>query len=110
MEYEILIQYIRPELLILVPILFLIGKAIKNTKYIKDEFIPFILGVLSIMLTAIYVLSVSVSPKDYQEILGLVFDILIQGICCSAASVYFHQIGKQYNNLVETKPEDEVQK
>lgn len=101
MEYEILVQYIRPELLILVPILFLIGKAIKSTKYIRDEFIPFILGILSIMLTAIYILSISAVPKDYQEILGVIFDILIQGICCAAASVYFHQMVKQRNNLVE---------
>ena len=110
MEYEILVQYIRPELLVLVLILYMIGKAIKNTKYIKDEFIPFILGLVSITLTAIYVLSVSPTPKDYQEILGLVFDIAIQGVCCAAASVYFHQLGKQHKNLVESNTEDEEEK
>ena len=39
---EIVKEFVKPELLVLVPVLYLIGVCIKNTA-IKDKFIPFIL-------------------------------------------------------------------
>lgn len=100
MDVSILTKFIRPELSILVILLYLIGLAIKKTKYIKDHFIPFILGFFSIALCAIYILSVSPEPKNYQEVLSLIFNIIIQGICCAAAAVYFNQLGKQYKKMI----------
>lgn len=107
MNYDIIVQYIRPELLILVIILYLIGTAIKHTKYIRDELIPFILGVLSVLMSAVYILSVSPAPSGYQEVLSLVFNIVIQGICCAAAAVYFNQNVKQYKKLKTTEETSE---
>lgn len=105
MDTSIVTQYIRPELLVCPIILYCIGMALKKSSYIKDNLIPIILGLISIALCAIYVLSVSEKPGNYQEILSLIFDIVVQGICCAAASVYFHQIGKQTKKM--TKLEEE---
>ena len=46
---EIVKEFVKPELLVLVPVLYLIGVGIKNAA-IKDKFIPFILGITSIVL------------------------------------------------------------
>lgn len=101
MDITFAIQYIRPELIILPVVLYFIGIAMKQSTYIKDHFIPVVLGLISIALCAIYVLSVSEKPDTYQKIFGLVFDIIIQGVCCAAASVYANQISKQYGKMKE---------
>lgn len=108
MEYEIILQYIRPELLVLVVMLYLIGVAIKKTKYIKDELIPFILGILGILVSAIYILAVSPVPTGYKDVLWLIFDIIVQGVLCAAAAVFFNQAGKQYNKLTKSDTTNEV--
>jgi len=99
MDITIAIQYIRPELVILPVVLYFIGMTMKKSIYIKDHFIPFVLGAISIALCAIYVLSVSEKPDRYQEVLGLIFDIIIQGVCCAAASVYANQLSKQHQKM-----------
>ena len=45
MNLEMLKEFIKPELLILIPVLYLIGISIKNTLLIKDKFIPLVLGI-----------------------------------------------------------------
>lgn len=99
MEISVLTQYIRPELIVLPVLLYCIGMALKKTMYVKDNLIPIFIGLISLALAAIYVLSVSPQPNGYQEVLGLIFDIVVQGICCAAVSVYSNQIGKQYTKM-----------
>ena len=99
MDYSILLQYIRPELLVLVLVLYFIGMVFKKSKYIKDELIPLILGGISITLCAIYIISLSETPNSYQEVFGMVFNIIIQGVCCAAASVYTNQMYKQLSKI-----------
>ena len=99
MDYSLFTQYIRAELLVLVLILYAIGVVLKSTSWVKDEVIPFILGIISILLCAIYIIGISDKPTNYQEVLILIFNIIIQGICCAACSVYVHQIWKQSNKL-----------
>ena len=55
MNLEMLKEFIKPELLILIPVLYLIGISIKNTLLIKDKFIPLVLGISGIMLAIIYI-------------------------------------------------------
>lgn len=99
MDYSILFQHIRPELLILVVVLYFIGMTLKRSKYVQDELIPIILGVTSVILCAVYIASVSDVPNDYREVLGMIFTIIIQGVCCAAGSVYVNQMGKQLHKL-----------
>lgn len=95
MTIDALTQYIRPELGVVVVVLYFMGMALKKFEYIKDEFIPVILGIVSIVLCGIYILAVSETPTGYQEVLILIFNTIIQGICCAAASVYVNQVYKQ---------------
>ena len=58
MEY---LQFIKPELLILIPVLYFIGMWLKNSKKVLDWTIPFVLSGLGIVLTLAYLLSVEFS-------------------------------------------------
>lgn len=95
MTYELLLEYIRPELLILVIVLYCIGMALKSSTYVKDELIPFILGAISIGLCALYIFAVTDSIGGYKTLLIAIFEIIIQGILCAAGSVYINQLFKQ---------------
>jgi hypothetical protein len=90
MNYQ---EFIKPELLILIPVLYFIGTAIKKSK-VKNNKIPFILGGIAILLSGIYLFAA-------EEIIGIqavataIFTAITQGVLCAAASVYANQIIKQ---------------
>jgi len=94
MTYEVFIQYIKPELIVVAIILYCIGIALKNSKLVKDEYIPFILGIVGIVFAMLYVFATSPVTSG-QEVLSAIFVSLTQGILCAAASVYINQIIKQ---------------
>lgn len=99
MNYDLLLAYIRPELLVLVVVLYFIGMMLKSSSYVKDELIPLILGIIGIFLSALYILSVTDITGGYKAILIAIFEIIIQGILCSAGSVYVNQLFKQYEKM-----------
>ena len=109
MDYELLTEYIRPELMVLVVVLYFIGMALKKTTYVKDELIPVTLGLISILLCAIYILAVEPISGGYQQVLIAVFNIIIQGLCCAAAAVFFNQLYKQNSKLNESKNVEETE-
>lgn len=87
-------DFIQPELLVLIPVLYFIGVALKNSKTIADRYIPILLGVVGVFLALLYV--VSTSPVDgLSGILQAVFAAATQGILCAGASVYVNQLIKQ---------------
>jgi len=88
---DIIKEFVKPELIILIPVLYLFGIALKNTLLIKDNFVPFMLGIIGIVLAIIYVLA-TVSITTYQDALMGVFTALTQGILCAGCSVYFNQV------------------
>lgn len=96
MEYEMLLQYVRPELVILIAVLYFIGVAFKQSTRVPDEMIPILLGIISIFICALYILAVEPITGGYQNVLIAIFDIVVQGILCAAGSVYFNQLYKQY--------------
>lgn len=81
-------EFLKPELLILVPVLNLIGLGIKHSK-MNNRFIPLILGGVGIALAALYMLSVE--PIGFS----VAFSSVTQGILCAGLSVYANQIYKQ---------------
>ena len=89
-------NYIQPELLILIPVLYFIGLGVKNTN-IQDKFIPIILGAVGIVLAGVYVLSVNVLGS-WQSVLTALFTAITQGVLCAGASVYANQVYKQLAN------------
>ena len=48
-------EYIKPELIILIPVLYVIGAGIKKCKRISDNCIPLILGIIGTILSALWV-------------------------------------------------------
>ncbi|HAS91321.1 MAG TPA: hypothetical protein DCS12_03435 [Clostridiales bacterium] len=91
MDIELIKNFIKPELLILIPVLYFIGMAIKNTLLIKDKFIPLILGLIGIVLSSLWILATEGTENIYMAI----FVAITQGFLCAGASVYINQIVKQ---------------
>lgn len=83
------LNYIQPELLVLVPALYALGSIIKNTEKINDKYIPLMLTVIGIVLSCIYVLGT-------EGITAIsIFTAFVQGVLVAAAAVYSHQLIKQ---------------
>ena len=90
---EILKEFVKPELLILIPVLYLIGSGLKNSIF-KDNLIPIALGIFGIILSTIYVFATT-EISGTKDILMGIFISLTQGILVAGCSVYFNQIYKQ---------------
>lgn len=94
MEYvELVKEYISPELLILVPVMYFIGLGIKKSK-LKDNLIPLLLGVVSTLLTGLYLFA-TMDYNSVKEVMRVIFSTLTQGVIIAALSVYFNQLYKQ---------------
>lgn len=86
-------DYIKPELLILIPVLYLIGAAIKKSK-LADKFIPWVLGAISVVLSALWIFANSPITTG-AEVATAIFTALTQGVLIAGASVYVNQLVKQ---------------
>lgn len=87
MELE---KYIRTELLILIPVMYIIGMGLKKSK-VADKHIPLILGTVSVILSALWVFATA-NPESGKEILAAFFTAVTQGILAAGASVYASQL------------------
>ena len=87
-------EFIKPELLILIPVLYLIGAGLKKSKKISDSLIPMILGGVGVLLSALWVLAMS-DVLNGKEIAVAIFTAVTQGILIAGASVYANQFIKQ---------------
>ena len=95
---EILTNYIKPELIIVAIALYFVGMWIKGTEFIKDKWIPMILGIAGIVICAIWVMA-NTPIRTWQELLMAIFTSIIQGILVAALSTYVNQLIKQHNKL-----------
>lgn len=91
--FDVLNELIRPELLVLIPVLYLIGFALKKSS-LKDKHIPWMLGVFGIVLSTIYLVSSS-DVFGWRNVLAVLFAGITQGILVAGASVYVNQLVKQ---------------
>ena len=91
-----IMNYIKPELIVVAIVLYFVGLGIKKAESIKDKCIPFILGGCGIVLSAICVFANS-PIGTVQEILMAVFTSIVQGILIAGLSTYVNQIIKQAN-------------
>lgn len=92
--FEIVKEFIKPELLVLVPVLYIIGVGFKKTYLLKDKFIPVALGIISIFLTGLYIFATT-DMNGAKEITMAIFTALTQGVLLAGASVYANQLYKQ---------------
>ena len=93
---EQVINYIKPELLIVSAVLYFIGIGLKKAQYFADRHIPLTLGVLGCSLASLYVFG-TVSMESPQEVSMAIFTAIVQGILVAGLSTYVNQIIKQKN-------------
>lgn len=91
-------EFIKPELLVLIPVLYLIGAGLKKSKKISDSLIPLILGGVGVLLSALWVFASS-EVSGGKEFASAIFVAITQGILVAGASVYANQIYKQAKEL-----------
>lgn len=91
---EQIVNYVKPELLMVAVVLYFIGMGIKKTERIRDKYIPLLLGLCGILLAAIWVLATS-AFATCQDIAMAIFTAIVQGILLAGLSTYVNQIFKQ---------------
>ena len=82
--------FIKPELLILIPVLYFIGIGLKKSEHLKDKYIPLTLGGAGIALAIIWVFATTLISGVQDALMGI-FVGLTQGVLCAAGSVYFNE-------------------
>lgn len=87
MNYQ---DYIKTELLILVPVLYFLGTGLKKSK-LPDKWIPVTLGVSAVLLSAMWVMATA-DISGLQEAASAIFTAVTQGILVAGTSVYASQL------------------
>ena len=83
-------EFIKPELLILIPVLYVVGIGLKKSK-LSDTLIPLILGGIAIVLSAAWVIVTS-DISTLKDVASALFNSVTQGILSAGASVYVNQL------------------
>lgn len=90
---DFLKEFIKPELLILVPVLYIVGIILKKSA-VRDKLIPALLGGVGVVLSLLWVLGTS-DLVTWRDVLLAGFSAVTQGILAAGASVYVNQMIKQ---------------
>lgn len=83
-------EFIKPELLILIPVLYVVGIGLKKSK-LSDTLIPMILGGIAIVLSAAWVIATS-DISTLKDVAYALFISVTQGILSAGGSVYVNQL------------------
>ncbi len=86
-------EFIKPELIILIPVIYIIGMALKASR-INNAWIPLLLGISSIALSTLWIIATT-TFRTFQDIAMGLFVSVTQGILIAGASVYWNQLRKQ---------------
>lgn len=87
-------DYIKPELVIVAVVLYLIGNGIKTTQLLNTRFIPLVNSIAGILICTIYVLA-TMNFSSSKDICMGIFTVITQGILVSGLSTGIHQISKK---------------
>lgn len=93
---EQILNYVKPELMIVAIALYFLGMWLKKAAFLKDKYIPLILGAVGIFFCGLWVASVY-QFESPQEVFAGVFAAVTQGILVAGLSTYVNQIIKQLN-------------
>lgn len=89
MDWNAVLEFINPELLIVVAACWIIGFTLKQTPKVQDWTIIYIVTGVAIVFACL--------------LLGFTAQSIIQGILCGAVAVYSNQFVKQYQKRGEDK-------
>lgn len=91
---EQIMNYVKPELIVVAVVLYFVGSGLKKAQAIPDKYIPIILGATGIVICAVWV--VATCPLNTgQNIAMAIFTAIVQGILVAGLSTYVNQIIKQ---------------
>ena len=87
------LDYIKSELLVLIPVLYLIGTGLKKSK-LPDKYIPVTLGATSVVMSALWIVATT-DIAGAKDAAFTIFMAVTQGVLLAGASVYANQLYKQ---------------
>lgn len=91
-----IVNYVKPELIVVAIVLYFLGMWLKQAAFIKDKYIPLVLGIVGIFVCGIWVMATA-SFATGQDIASAIFASITQGILVAGLSTYVNQIFKQLN-------------
>jgi len=94
-----ILNYIQPEMFILIPVLIVFGLILKSIPNIKDWTIPIVLGILGVIIAILIVCL----KKGFEA--ENILNGILQGILCAGMAVYVHQLTIQ---STRKRKEDQV--
>lgn len=92
-------EYISPALLVLLPVLYALGGALKKSR-LPDYIIPFVIGAAGVVFACIWLLSRNY-PSGIHDLLKTLLMGFVQGLICASVTVYAHNLVKQYKKRDE---------
>jgi hypothetical protein len=95
---EQIMNYVKPELIIVAVVLYFLGMGLKQSQTVKDKYIPLVNGAVGIVLCGVYVLATSACQTG-QDIAMAVFTAITQGVLVAGLSTYVNQIIKQTEKI-----------
>lgn len=96
---EIINYYIRSELIVEVPALFLLEILLKKSK-VKSEKIPMILLGVSLFITSVYTFSVC-TISDIHGLCSCIFSIITQGIILCGAGCFLREFSGCFSCMMK---------
>lgn len=87
-------NYVKPELIIVAIVLYFLGMWFKQAAFLKDKYIPLLLGVIGIFICGIWVMATATFATA-QDIAYAIFAGITQGILVAGLSTYVNQLIKQ---------------
>ena len=91
---EQIMNYVKPELIVVAIALYFLGLWLKQAAFVKDKFIPLVLGIVGIFVCGIWVMATATFPTG-QDIALALFTAIVQGILVAGLSTYVNQFIKQ---------------
>ena len=87
------LDYVKPELLVLIPVLYLVGLALRRCG-VAERWLPLVLGVSGIFLSMLWV--IASCPVDCAKQIAMAsFTALTQGVLAAGASLLLDKAGKK---------------
>jgi uncharacterized membrane protein YvlD (DUF360 family) len=93
---EQIMNYVKPELVVVAVVLYFVGMALKKSQTVADKYIPLTLGAFGVIICGIYVVA-TCSLVGAQNVAMAIFTAIVQGILVAGLSTYINQIIKQAN-------------
>lgn len=91
---EQIVNYVKPELIVVALVLYFIGTWLKQSNALKDKYIPLVLGIVGIFVCGIWVVATSTFATAQDVAMGI-FVAIVQGILVAGLSNYADQMIKQ---------------